>query len=225
MCIVVAAKGTDADWQRYVDVGSSLIRNSVRTAHQAKRRQVHRLLLGVEPWKEPLPQAVTGDFRFVGYRHSVGAETHANAAQECGAMLVDPEILLSGPHDFHGPPGRLRQQHSLGRMLHPGATAEVSALILVVHDDGGRVDAERARRVARVQAGGFGGKPQLDLVAVNAGGTRYWLHASVRQEWHRELALKHLCGGLHTRRNVSMAPYRRGPGLLQSPPQRSLHCA
>ncbi len=86
-------------------------------------------------------------------------------------MLVDPEVLLSSPDHFHRSPGCLRQQHRLGRMLHPGAPAEVSALILVVHDDGRRVDTERACRVARIEAGRFGGKPQLDLVAANAGGT------------------------------------------------------
>jgi glycine/D-amino acid oxidase-like deaminating enzyme len=45
----------------------------------------------------------------------------------------------------------------------------------------------------------------------------------VRQEWHRELGLKHLHGGLHAHRDVSMAPHRRVPGLLQTLPQRGLH--
>ena len=86
-------------------------------------------------------------------------------------MLVDPEVLFSGPNDLHRPPGCLRQQHCLGRVLHPGAPAEVPALILVVYDDGRRVDAERACRMARIQGGRFGRKPQLDLVTVNTGST------------------------------------------------------
>src|ERR1700741_4103883 len=100
MRIIVAAKRTNADRQRDVDVGSRLIRNSIRTSHQIKHRQVEWLLLGIEPWEQPLPQAIAGDFRFVGNGSSIGSEAHARAAQERGTMLVDPEILLPGPHDF-----------------------------------------------------------------------------------------------------------------------------
>src|SRR6185295_4506802 len=40
MRVVVAAKGTNADRERDVNVGSRFIRNSIRTAHQTEHRQV-----------------------------------------------------------------------------------------------------------------------------------------------------------------------------------------
>src|SRR4029077_9927680 len=83
VCIVVAAKGADSDRQRDVHVGSRLIRNPVGAAYKVKRRQVPWLLLSVEPGKQSLPQSITGDFRFVGDGHPVGAESQACAAQEC----------------------------------------------------------------------------------------------------------------------------------------------
>src|SRR6201993_2814925 len=52
VCIVVAAKGADSDGKWNVDVGSRLIRNAVGAAYKVKRRQVQRLLPGVEPGKE-----------------------------------------------------------------------------------------------------------------------------------------------------------------------------
>ncbi len=80
MRIVVAAKGANADRKRDVNVGSRFIRNSIRAAYQVEHRQVHRLLLRVEPREQPLPQTVTRDFRFVGHGSPIGAETHAHAA-------------------------------------------------------------------------------------------------------------------------------------------------
>ncbi len=136
MCIVVAAKGADSDGKWNVDVGSRLIRNAVGAAYKVKRRQVHRLLLGVEPGKESLPQSIASNFRFVSNRHPVSAESQARAAQECRPVLIDPQVLFACPNDFHGPPGRLRQQHRFGRVFHAGASAEVAALILVVNHDG-----------------------------------------------------------------------------------------
>src|ERR1700732_2376931 len=106
MRIVVTAKGTNADRQRNVDVGSRFIWNAIRAPHQTKHRQVHRLLLREEPREQPLPQAVASDLRFIGNRCSVGAKTHADAPQERGTMLVDAKVLLSSPDDFHWSPGR-----------------------------------------------------------------------------------------------------------------------
>src|SRR5258708_6716298 len=110
MRFVVAAKGTNADRQRDVDVGSRLIRNSIRAAHQTEHRQVHRLLLREEPREQPFPQAVASDLRFIGNRCSVGAETHADAPQERGTMLVDAKVLFSSPDDFHWSPGCPRSE-------------------------------------------------------------------------------------------------------------------
>src|SRR6266403_3383849 len=61
VCIVVAAKGADSDGKWNVDVSSRLIRNAVGAAYKVKRRQVHRLLLGVEPGKESLPQSIASN--------------------------------------------------------------------------------------------------------------------------------------------------------------------
>ena len=72
MRLVVAAKGANADQQGDVDVGSRLVRSSIRTAHQTEHWQVHWFLLREEPWEQPLPQAVAGDFRFVGNGRPIG---------------------------------------------------------------------------------------------------------------------------------------------------------
>src|SRR5258705_7349689 len=133
---VVAAEGPAPDRQREVDVGARLIWNPVRAAHKAERRQVHWLLLGVEPGKESLPQSITGDFRLVGDGHPVSAEPQARAAQECRTVLIDPQVLFARPNDFYGPPSRLRQQHRFGRVLRAGASAEAPALVLVGNEDG-----------------------------------------------------------------------------------------
>jgi len=102
MCIVVAAKSTDADRQRDVDVGSSSF-GIRKNAHEAKRRQSTGF-----SWRRTMERAAatgrTGRFSHRRLPAFVGAETHANAAQECSAMLVDPEHFLSGHTTFTGRP-------------------------------------------------------------------------------------------------------------------------
>src|SRR5258708_26892487 len=114
MRIVIAAKGTNADRQRDVDVGSRFIRNSIRTAHQTEHWPVHRLLLREEPREQPLPQAVASALRFICNRCSVRAETHADAPQERGTMLVHATDLFSSPDNYHRPPRCPGHQPCLG---------------------------------------------------------------------------------------------------------------